>query len=180
MKFILILLPLLFFSSHSYSTDKAWAEFLTSPNQVRHESLANALEKCSDSICIKNLAPSSVDVENLLVLVRKGDLRGIDIAFLSIRFLDGGDLEDVYREIGMLSETSPKLFLIKIKNRHVTAYQMQRMLRMLPLDTVDDIRSKRRIVKSRIEHLSIVDNPELKDVRNKSIGILKQYLIRLR
>lgn len=179
MKSILLFLPLLFFSSLTYSTDKAWVEFLSKPNQASHDLLANKLKKCRDSICTKNLLPRSSDVESLLELVRQGDLQGIDIAFLSIRYLDGGDLEDMYRGLGMLSETNPKYFLMEIKNRHVTAHQTRRLLRMLPLDTVDDIRSKRRIVNRRIKHLSMVDDPALKDIRNESIYILKQYLTQL-
>ncbi len=179
MKSILLFLSVLIFSSQAYSNDKAWAEFLSNPNQGSHGLLANKLKKCRDSICTKNLSPSSSDVESLLTLVRQENLQGIDVAFLSIRYLGGGDLEDVYRGLGMLSETNPKYFLMEIKNRHVTAHQTRRLLRMLPLDTVDDIGSKRLIVKSRIKHLSMVDDPALKDIRNESIYILKKYLTQL-
>lgn len=159
--------------------ENVWAEFLGNPSRESHDVLVDKLTKCNDSSCRKTLLPSPSDMEKLLGLVKVVDLQAVDVAFLSLRFIEGGDLEDVYRGLGMLIESDPRFFLTQMKDHSVTEHQMRRLLRMLPLDTVDDIPKKIRLVRSRMDHLSEISDPALEDIKNKSIAILKQYQSKL-
>lgn len=172
-------LTLLLFSPLANSSEVVWANFLDNSNLATHDKLAEELVNCNDSDCKRRFAPNSIDVERLLNMVRLRNIQAVDIAFLSIRFLDGGDLEDMNRELGSLSEADPKLFLVNLKDHKMTPHQTRRLLRMLPLNTVDDVKKKRNIVRNRIRSLSLVDDPDLIRVRDKSVSILNELLSQL-
>ncbi len=157
-----------------------WGAYLRSPNPETYRLLADELRSCHDAECSKEVRPSSSDVAQLLRIVDRGDRWATDIAFLSIHLLDGGDLEDVMRSVSSLSEHHPSLLLQMIEEHQLSDAQIERLLRMLPLHSVDDQGEKRRIVERRIKSLSTVSDPKLTRVRNLSIASLKRLLSELK
>lgn len=78
-------------------------------------------------------------------------------AFRGLACLDGGDLEDVYRALGVQFEDSPQDVLAAMKNTGTPAANAAAMLVMLPLAYVDDpcagmkkLQERRRIVAERV------------------------------
>lgn len=173
---VVLLLPL---PVRGNSTRGDWEGFLANPNADRYHALAEKLRGCKDSECRNEVRPSSRAVARLLLLVKRGDPNAVDLAFLSIRFLDGGNLEDTLRTLGSLTETSPNLFLQEVKKHGLPSYQVRRLLRMLPLDTVDNVAKKRRLVRRRVASLAAVDDKNLVDVRDAAIAVLEEFLAQL-
>jgi hypothetical protein len=79
-----------------------WAAFLDHPTTENYRRIAKILDSCGSDSCKSEVAPSSASVVKLVGLVQKGERQAIDLAFLCRRFLDGGDLEDVTRSLGMV------------------------------------------------------------------------------
>lgn len=150
-----------------------WAAFLRTRNTESYHVLAQGLYSCQASQCLQDAAPSSVVLNKLLTLVQQGDPMAVDLTFLSIRLLDGGNLEDAMRALSALTGSNPKLFLKQIKKQSMSDRQIKRLLHMLPLDSVDDIDKKKLILDQRIRALSAVDDPSLIDLRDLAIAKLR-------
>lgn len=174
----LLLLPFLPLLAWGGTQDR-WAQFLSQPNARNHRALAQALQGCNNPECAHQIKPSSQAVNRLLELVQRGDPKAVDLAFLSIRFLDGGDLEDVFRGLGSVTETDPKLFLEQVVRHRVSRGNLESLLTMLPLSTVDNVPKKRRLVERRIRSLAAVKDKPVAHVRDEAIAILEHFLSRL-
>lgn len=155
-----------------------WLEFVANPSAIAHEALAKEIASCKaeGTRCTR---PSSQVVGKLARLVEANNSWAIDIAFSALPALDGGDLEDVVRALGLLTESNPTTFLDFVKQRHLSDYQLRGLLLMLPLDTVDSPHLKIDRIHKRIDSLSAVNHPQLKDVRDEAVQILRQRLTEL-
>lgn len=174
----LLLLPLIPLLARGEMQDE-WVQFLTHPRGDRYQVLSQRLRDCNDTGCAHQVKPNSQDVVRLLRLVQRGDPNAVELAFLSLRFLDGGDLEDVFRSLGSLTETHPRLFLKEVSQHRVTQAKYESLLTMLPLSTVDNEAKKRRLIERRIRSLAAVKDKPLAVARDEAIAILDHFLSEL-
>jgi len=160
--------------------ESEWILFLKNPTTDSYNPLIARIEKCKKEDCKCDVKPDSAAVIKLIELIKIQNAFAVDIAFSSLKILDGGDLEDVIRSLGLLTESSPKLLLDYSIKHNIPDYKLEDLLTMLPLETVDDNRAKIETVQKRIKSLSKVNSPPLVEIRGKAIIILGKYLDELR
>jgi len=168
---ILLLQPFLVAASSS-----KWSVFLSNPTQDTYRPLVAQIEKCKKKSCKEDVKPDSQAVRKLVKLVAMNNPYAVDVAFSSLSLLDGGDLEDIIRSLGLLTESNPELFLTCINRYHLSDYKLDDLLTMLPLATVDDKKARIETVQKRINSLSEVTNPQLFKVRDRALNFLRQFL----
>jgi hypothetical protein len=155
-----------------------WKKFVVNPSNTSHRMLLRELKKCKNATTCKELAPSSEIVGRLVKLIADKDLRAVDVAFLSrsLCLLDGGDLEDVNRALGQLSETDPKLLLTHLRKYKVSGRSFENTLIILPIETVDDLDAQVRTVQKRIDSISSVNDASLVLEKDNAIHVLMNQL----
>lgn len=89
------------------------------------EGAALAVEQCSG-------------VDALIDALDEQGERGAEAAFRSLSCLDGGELEDMYRALGIHFVKRPRDVLAAMKNTSTPASNAAALLVMLPLSYVDD------------------------------------------
>jgi hypothetical protein len=150
-----------------------WAAFLEHPTTENYHRIAKTLDSCRSTSCESEVAPDSDSVEKLVGLVEKGQLQAIDLAFLCHRFLDGGDLEDVSRSLGKVADAQPRVFLEEVKKHRLPLPMLRGIVEMMPESVIDDEAADRAAVKARIRSLSTVTDPNLIDVRDEALAVLR-------
>lgn len=150
-----------------------WAAFLAQPSDAGHRAVTAMVKNCRVAACERDVAPDSSAVAKLVEWIGKGQKQAIDLAFLCRRLLDGGDLEDVSRGLGMVADSHPRLFLEGIKRHRLAPQEWRGILLMMPASTIDDEVGRRHALKERIRSLSTVSDPDLRDARNEALSVLR-------
>lgn len=103
-----------------------------------------------------------IKVNVLLQALDKQVGRGAEAAFSNLWCLDGGELEDVYRALGVQFTKEPREILSAMKATNTAALNAAPMLVMLPLSYVDDacagkleLHNRRRVVSENVDEESI-------------------------
>jgi hypothetical protein len=166
-------------SAGAHPAHQAWAAFLDHPTTENYRRIAKTLDSCRSVSCEPEVAPDSDSVVKLVGLVEKGQRQAIDLAFLCRRFLDGGDLEDVSRSLGMVADAHPRVFLEEVKEHRLPLRQLRKILRMMPESVIDDDVKRRAAVRERLRSLSTVKDPNLSDIRHAAAEVLRPLLTSL-
>lgn len=167
-------LLMLLYSASAKACDAEWREFLENPTEITHDNLAKRLGECIDRECLKFVRPASADTAKLVALIEANNLWAVDVGFLALPSLDGGNLEDVVRSLANFIEFDPQQFLSIAKRNKLSDYQFKKMLLMLPLDTVDDVEVRSSIIQRRIGALEKVNQPYITILRDQALQILKK------
>lgn len=115
----------------------------------------------------------SNDLNSLIKLLRDGNLYAFKIGMIISECMDGGNLGDLYRAIGVVYEGNPQAFFKVANDNNKTSEELKRMLTMLPLDTVDDIPKQTMTLKNRLKALSSVKGnvaPEIYEYLNWALN----------
>jgi len=153
-----------------------WADFLARPTFENYRRIAKTVEGCRSSSCESEARPDSSAVTKLIELVKKGSRHAIELAFLCLTIVDGGDLEDVIHSLGEVADSSPQIFLEEVKKRGLPLRQMRKIVGMMPESVIDDDAKRRDAVRKRIRSLSTVSDQELIDVKHQAIAVLQSIL----
>jgi hypothetical protein len=174
---ILSLLILTFLPVNAYC-DSQWDRFLKQQNEdsllILEKSIAIKAQKCNwGDENNKNVTPTAKQELLLFNLIDMGNSYAFQAALLVHRCWDGGDLEDFYRSSGMFFEKRPLLFLQIAKEKAISDSEINYMLTMLPLDTVDNINLNISMVENRINVLKKIDDESLNEIRKKGLSFLE-------
>lgn len=158
--------------------DSSWEAFLKSPDKDAllklESSIARSAQSCRwGNLANPDVAPTKVQNTQLFKLIGQGNESAFRAALLVSRCLDGGELGDFNRSAGMFFEEQPLAFLQIIEERAIPDSQLKHLLTMLPLDTVDDIDRKIRVLEKRIDLLNKIDEDSL-DATKRGFSFLKK------
>ena len=109
------------------------------------------------------------ELEEVTQGVEDGSRPSIVTAFCSRHLLDGGDLEDLDRALGVLAEKSPRQFLEWAVLYCLSDGQVSGIVTALPLSAADDVRRQLDITRNRASRLSAVRTPALAHARGAAL-----------
>lgn len=156
-----------------------WSVFLGDPSGTHRDELLVRLATCAKGGCPRECRPNDDELNTLLKLVEDGNTYAMDIAFAMLGFLDGGNFEDVARELGKTIEKNPSLFLVYSKKHKITDDTLESTLTMLPLNTVDNTDKRISIIKTRLNIISGIADMNIVEEKNRATRILFNDLKRL-
>jgi len=164
-------------SINSYSQSH-WDNFLKNPNKGSFLALEKAVfenaQRCSWGNS-ENLKVVPVETgQQLYKLISNGKEYAFYAGLLVSGCLDGGELEDFYRSVGLFLEDQPSVFLKIIRNGTIPKSDIKHMLTMLPEYTVDDFQNKILIIRNRIVLINNVSDESLKEIKQLCISILEK------
>lgn len=154
-----------------------WDEFLKQPDkgslvELEGEISASA-ERCSWGDP-KNRDVVSIEAEQQLFrLIAKGNEFAFQAGLLVLRCLDGGELEDFYRSVGLFFEAKPSVFLKIAEEKKVPDMAIKSMLTMLPLDTVDNIDRAIGVVERRMAMLETISERRFDKIKKAGLSFLR-------
>ncbi len=120
--------------------------------------------------------PSQEKWAELLRHVSMGHEQAIKEGLTMRRGLDGGDLEDMDRALGRSASAAPRALLENAKASCLPLGQLQRIVAMLPLDTVDRPDERRRILEDRVRRMLVIVEPSLTELRDAAVVALRERL----
>ncbi len=172
-----------------------WDEFLKQPDNgalVRlGKNITAGVQRCCPAFYKVDKLGKSCDLGNpenrkvipteeqdfqLFELISKGNEVAFRAGLLlaTSKCLDGGELEDLYRSLGLFFETQPRVFLQTVKDKSITDSNLKSMLVMLPLETTDKIDLKMFMIKNRISILENISDGLLKGIKEKGLSFLSK------
>lgn len=159
--------------------------FLNHPNQKTYVELLDSSAGHLRSDCKDFLLQPTVNDrhlqyvevnDRLLQSVEIGNKWSIGVLTDVIDILDGGDLEDAHRALGVSLENNPKALLRLHAKSKIDSYTLTRSAYMLPLSLVDNESGELSRLRKRLDILSKVDSPDLVASRDIAISALKDAL----
>jgi hypothetical protein len=160
----------LLWSAEAHACETVWTSFVQAPSLATYKALDHAIPKCREDHILLSDRTSHL----LEQLVEAKNRYAIDIAFSSLDFFDGGNLEDIVQALGLLAESNPRLLLKNFVRYHLGFFTLKQILLSLPERTVDDIEAKRLRLHERIERMTTVNDSELNALKRQSLQILKE------
>lgn len=151
-----------------------WAVYFSDPTQRNYDRVFRMVNACHSLACEADVRPDSRQARELASRVTDGDQRAVQLAFHCRRTLDGGDLEDLTRSLGVVADTQPRLFLLEAKRSAQTDRQLRAIVRMLPQNVVDDDAARRTATAARIQSLMSVKDRDLRKTRDTAVAFLRE------
>lgn len=170
---IVIYLFLLASLSVNAHCSSKWDQFLQNPT---NDSLIVIQKSVEDSPmhCRVEVIPVQHQRIQLFKLISDGNPLAFRAALLVSECLDGGELEDFYRSTGAFFERQPQVFMHIVKDQGIQDTQLNYMLTMLPLNTVDNINLKLSVVENRVAILKSINNKSFIEIREKGLIFLEK------
>jgi hypothetical protein len=148
-----------------------WDEFLQHPGDKTFAEL-QARVASSARDCEEDVSATNDQRSKLFGLIRDGNEQAIHAGLLVSHCFDGADAEDFYRSAGVFLEDRPRAFLQIAEDSEVSDRELDRMVTMLPIETVDDFDARLAEVHTRIAKLEAVDDPALVMLKREALGAL--------
>lgn len=162
------------------SSGCTWRECLTAPSgSAPCQCLTAKIEACRDTRCEMTLKPASEEVTILARSIQPAARQEAALAFATLRLLDGGDLEDVMRALSGLTADDPQLLLELMTANAWDGERVRSLVRMLPLETVDQPAEKLRHIRRRLDALRKVSAANLRPVRATAMDALEESAAQL-
>lgn len=175
-RYVYMALLLSFSYACSAVNHSAWEVFLKQPNK-------NSFLKLSDEINVERcgwgnpenhgIVPAGVR-KQLFTLIASGNESAFEAGLFIYRCLDGGDLEDFYRNAGLFFEVEPHAFLSILTERKTPESDVKFMLTNLPLDAVDNIDRAIQVIKNRRKLLKNIGGTSVAELKNLGLSFLEQ------
>jgi len=102
-----------------------------------------------------------------------GNQSALRAGLLIYRCLDGGNLEDFYRSVGVFLESHPLAFLRTVTDVETSDRDLRYMVTMLPLMLVDNDDGRIEAVNERIVGVEAVSNPQVVTTKTKVLSFLE-------
>ena len=177
-KSILVFFTLLILSCANVNGEVPWGKILTEPSEDSFIAVKDQLSKAGkcDGDWYSN-AKYSDQLFSLFNMVSEGNNYAFEISLLITDCLDGGNLGDMYRSMGLFFELKPSEFFRILDSRPVSNNNLKNMLVMLPLYTVDDIPQKIDLLDKRLKMASrFVENDVDPALYKKAVSILRKEI----
>jgi hypothetical protein len=156
-----------------------WDACLTTPGSGACECLSARLRACGEGTCSRELIPTSAETARLQTTIKRGARRETALAFQTLSVLDGGDLEDVMRALSSLAGDDPRMLLEQFDANGWEPARIERLVRMMPLETVDRPAETLRLIRQRLASLRGVQDMRLQRVRDVAIAALEKYALQV-
>jgi hypothetical protein len=167
---------LLFVGMSQACSANVWKDFLAKPDDRSRFLALESEASLPDGPCVEfKKQLSSEERQPLFVLVASGNENAFHASMLIMECLDGGDLGDMHRSVGLFMEKSPKTFLSAVAKGRYSDAQLEDMVIKLPLELTDNVDGKIASIQKRINILLAVDEFAIVNIRDKSILILQEY-----
>jgi hypothetical protein len=177
MKFLKYFLLLLIICDANAQESALWKQFLKQTDKASFMRLMQNLHSCKPTQpCSKEVTPTSGDVNSLIRLVDQGNEFGISISFMSLKFLDGGNLEDVIKALGVVSNKYPNEFLKDVKKYRLSNFELKSIVTSLPENSVDDLNLQKELLVKRISSLKSVRDTNLLEIRNNALKYIEKEI----
>lgn len=121
------------------------------------------------------VTPTSAEVRALISTIRPGARDAVLRAFDTLTLLDGGDAEDVMRALANLATADPRLLMDALRTKKWPPERIKTLVRMLPLETVDQPAVRLQVVRERLAAIEQVRQAKLADVRAAALAALTEY-----
>jgi len=126
--------------------------------------------------CDLDIMPEQIHRTKLFELIRKGNQLAFRASLLVSKCWDGGELGDFNRSVGLFFEVKPQVFLQIVIDKNITDRQLNYMLTMLPLHTVDNIDLKIAMLENRIDTLRSLNEKKFITIRKRGILRLEKAI----
>ena len=158
-KMVMILSMLLIFSCSNVSSEVPWSLLLIESTEANFKATIGQLsdiDKCDADWYSK--PEYSNQLFSLFNMVREGNEYAFEINMLITDCLDGGNLGDSFRSMGVFFDRKPSQFFRLIEGKELSNSTWENVLVTLPLETVDDIPKKVDLLKRRLRMALDVKN----------------------
>lgn len=157
MKNVIFIILALFVSScaSSHNGTVPWSKLLTDPTEQNFQYAQTMISK--DSYCNSEWYSKRETNEYrsaLFKMISQGNKYAFRTGLLMLDCLDGGELGDAYRSMGVFFDKNPAYFLKVIDEEMTSDVHLKNILTMLPLDTVDNSIKQASMIEHRIQILS--------------------------
>jgi hypothetical protein len=137
-----------------------WDQFLRRPGDKTFAKL-QARVASSAGDCGEEVSATNDQRSELFRLIRDGNEQAFRGALLVSDCWDGAEAEDFDWSAGIFLEGNPRTFLRIAQESEVSQRKFERMVTMLPPETVDDFDARLAELRTRISNLEAVDDPAL-------------------
>jgi hypothetical protein len=148
-----------------------WRAFLKNPTVTTYNKLSAVLRPTAEQPC-QGSDVTDRDVTLLEDLIEAKSDYAIRIGFAILPCQDGGNFEDVARELARLTDSDPTLLLRLSAKAGFQDRTLSYLVLMLPESTVDDVDAQEVWTGQRIEKVSSVTDPELQGIKKRALAIL--------
>ena len=141
-----------------------WGKILTESSEenfIAVKEQLSKIDKC-DGDWYSNAKYSS-QLFSLFNMVSEGNDYAFEISLLIIDCLDGGNLGNMYRSIGLFFDRKPSEFFSVLDNSEASNNNLKNMLVTLPLYTVDDIPQKIGLLEKRLKAASRIESCAIRE-----------------
>ena len=173
----LLFLLCLLLSAGVSNADAPWRQFLDAPTEKNYFPAAKYIK--SDSTCEGEWHTNykyAWSLMSLFSLISSGNENAFKLGLVTHSCLDGGNLGDYYRSVGLFFEKKPNQFFTIVQEEKLTIDQIMSMVTSSPLELVDKIDKQMESAQNRIhlvETLSVrIDN----EIKIKIISTLNDKL----
>lgn len=159
-------------SANAYCSSR-WDQFIQNPTKDSLIVLQKSIENRSQH-CRTEVIPDQRQRIQLFEFIGDGNPFAFRAALLMSECLDGGEIEDFYRSSGAFFERHPQIFMRIVKDQGIKDTELNFMLIMLPLDTVDNINLKLSVVENRIAILKTINDKSFIGIKEKGLSFLEK------
>jgi|SRR5208283_2362863 len=153
--------------------------FVKHPDEQTYRGMVDAADDHIREDC-RHVFLKPVLSETLLRSVESGNPWSIKVLadLLFFHLLDGGDLEDAHRALGVSAEKNPRVLLRLYAEKRISSYGLARSVIMLPLSLVDNLEGQQSRLIERSRIISAIAEPDLKEARNIALAALTDAIKR--
>lgn len=149
--------------------------FLANPAEDNFQKLAEVIAVCSAEACNIKTELTSSSIHRLRVLIVQRNALAIGLSFLLLPIVNGAMFEDIARELGVLADNEPQIFLEEANRHPLTENQFRSVIRMMSEDVIDNMPRRNAAFQRRIKALSSVKDTHLGEVRDRAISLLQPH-----
>ena len=150
--------------------------FLKHPNKRTYIGLVNVAGGHVREDCKSALLKPNVN-DSLLRIVETGNPWAIKVLVDGLHSLDGGDLEDAHRALGVSAEKNPKTILRLYAEKRISSVGLSSSMQMLPESLVDNTQGRIARLVQRSKIISAIKEPDLREARDIALEALKDRIV---
>ena len=178
-------LPFSLYSSYEIE----WKKFIESPNTNKIfsyllYSIENDAKLCDWGKPVNQKVIPQQYGQNLYKLISEGNENAFNIGFIIKKCLDGGELEDYIRSMGLFFEKKPLIFLEALHKQKISIDDATRMISVTPYYATDDTKQQTSILEKRLLILKSLfsfkyesERVVIEKILNKRISNLYNFLL---
>ncbi len=141
-------------SCSSDAQPSTWESFVSSPSPETEQRLiddiGDNLSGCDWGKPVNQRAIPDRFRQDLFRLISEGNAPALRVGFQVDKCLDGGDLEDLNRSIGLFFDKKPDDFVKESTQANIAPQRFAKWISSLPLTLIDDPTSQLELINERV------------------------------